>query len=82
MYLRGLKSSSQDDLREEEETITELAEKAAVAREPKNMAPGAEMKLTHLTRIRFGIDRRLDEVTRMLQSTSPPSVKMDERIVK
>ena len=60
----------------------ELAEGPASFKEIAETARESEMKLSNLAGIRFGTDRRLDEVTRMLQSTSPPSVKMDERIVK
>jgi hypothetical protein len=60
----------------------ELAESVTPKRETTQADLGYEMNLTNLTRIRFGTDRRLDEVLRMLQSSSPPSVKLDERVVK
>ena len=69
---------------EDERTIIDLVE--SISKKDKveltPTEPGEEMRLTNLTKIRFGTDRRLDEVSRMLQSTSPPSVKLDERIVK
>lgn len=40
---------------------------------------GVELDLGDFTDIRFGSDRRVQEVARMLQSSSPPNVKMQER---
>jgi anaphase-promoting complex subunit 1 len=38
-----------------------------------------ELNLDDFTRIRFGQDKRLDEVARMLQSSDIPTVRMIER---
>jgi hypothetical protein len=38
-----------------------------------------EFNLDDFTRIRFGQDKRLDEVARMLQSSEVPTVRMVER---
>lgn len=40
---------------------------------------GVELNLDDFTRIRFGQDKRLDEVARMLQSSDTPTVRMIER---
>jgi anaphase-promoting complex subunit 1 len=40
---------------------------------------GVELNLDDFTRIRFGQDKRLDEVARMLQSSEVPTVRMIER---
>jgi anaphase-promoting complex subunit 1 len=40
---------------------------------------GVELDLDDFTRIRFGQDKRLDEVARMLQSSEVPTVRMIER---
>jgi hypothetical protein len=37
------------------------------------------MELAKLTKIRFTTDRRLDEVTRILQGSVVQTVKMDDR---
>ncbi|KIJ25699.1 hypothetical protein M422DRAFT_77064 [Sphaerobolus stellatus SS14] len=42
-------------------------------------ATGVELELGDFTDIRFGSDRRLLEVARMLQSSSPATVRMQER---
>jgi anaphase-promoting complex subunit 1 len=63
-------------------TIAELADSNKPKKEKDKAEPGDEMKVSPLTRIRFGTDRRLDEVSRMLQSTSPPTVKLDDNVIK
>lgn len=40
---------------------------------------GVELDLGDFTDIRFGSDRRVQEVARMLRSSSPSNVKMPER---
>lgn len=40
---------------------------------------GVELDLEGFTEIRFGQDRRLEEVSRMLCSSNTPSVKIAER---
>lgn len=40
---------------------------------------GVELDLGDFTDIRFGSDRRLQEVARMLQSSSPSTIRMPER---
>lgn len=53
---------------------------AHTAMEPELPAvSGVELDLGDFTDIRFGSDRRVQEVARMLQSSSPPNVKMQER---
>ncbi|EJD53406.1 hypothetical protein AURDEDRAFT_81803, partial [Auricularia subglabra TFB-10046 SS5] len=42
-------------------------------------ASGVDLNIGGFTDIRFGQDRRLHEVARMLQSSSPPSVAMPDR---
>jgi len=49
-----------------------------MAPEPAEVT-GVELELGDFTDIRFGSDRRLQEVARMLQSSSPSSVRMAER---
>ncbi|GJJ10443.1 hypothetical protein Clacol_004669 [Clathrus columnatus] len=51
---------------------------AAMESEPPAIS-GVELDLGDFTDIRFGSDRRIQEVARMLQSSSPPNVKMPDR---
>ncbi|KAI0299010.1 hypothetical protein B0F90DRAFT_1818336 [Multifurca ochricompacta] len=43
------------------------------------VGPGVEVNVDDFTRIRFGQDKRLDEVSRMLRSSEVPKVRMVER---
>jgi len=51
---------------------------AAMSPEPAALS-GVDLDLGDFTDIRFGNDRRLQEVARMLQSSTPAAVKMPER---
>jgi anaphase-promoting complex subunit 1 len=40
---------------------------------------GVELEITDFTDVRFGQDRRLHEVARMLRSSNIPSIRMPDR---
>lgn len=62
------------------ESILEVTKKAHSAGSGEmSLVTGVELDLEGFTEIRFGQDRRLEEVARMLCSSAIPSVKMPER---
>ncbi|KAF8515724.1 hypothetical protein BU17DRAFT_51474 [Hysterangium stoloniferum] len=61
-------------------TVGELLAEAHVGMDPEPQpVSGVELDLGDFIDIRFGSDRRLQEVARMLQSSSPATVRMPER---
>ena len=61
-------------------TIRNLVENAtAAAMGEYNEVSGVELNLDDFTHIRFGQDKRLEEVARMLRSSDIPAVRMVER---
>ncbi|KAH9056800.1 hypothetical protein EDB87DRAFT_1579082 [Lactarius vividus] len=52
---------------------------ASAATGEVNAGSGVELNIDDFTRIRFGQDKRLDEVARMLRSSEVPTVRMIER---
>jgi anaphase-promoting complex subunit 1 len=61
-------------------TINHIAKDAAASATSEiDAVSGVELDLADFTDIRFGQDRRLEEVARMLCSSSIPSVKVAER---
>ncbi|PPQ90258.1 hypothetical protein CVT25_013083 [Psilocybe cyanescens] len=61
------------------ETIGEIAAEVRTLAAELDGATGVELNLKEFTDIRFGLDRRLDEVARMLCSAVVPSVKILDR---
>lgn len=62
------------------ETVSEIVRKAhsAGAGEASTVS-GVELDLEGFTEIRFGQDRRMEEVARMLCSSTIPNIRMVER---
>ena len=61
-------------------TIHSLVYQAASAATGEvHAGSGVELNIDDFTRIRFGQDKRLDEVARMLRSSEVPTVRMIER---
>lgn len=61
-------------------TVGELLEETRTRMSPDPPPlSGVDLELGDFTDIRFGSDRRLQEVTRMLQSSAPAIVRMPER---
>ena len=56
-----------------------MAQAAAAGSGEIETVSGVDLDLEGFTEIRFGQDRRLDEVSRMLCSSNIPSVKIAER---
>ncbi|KAK7027346.1 Anaphase-promoting complex subunit 1 [Paramarasmius palmivorus] len=67
--------------RRNRQTINEISSSAKVASsgESEMITTGVELDLEEFTSIRFGQDRRLDEVARILSSSKIPSLKAIER---
>lgn len=61
------------------ETIGQIAAEAKTLAGELDAASGVDLNLKEFTAIRFGLDRRLEEVARMLCSSSIPSVKSLDR---
>jgi len=59
--------------------LIEEASAAAIGEISAVSVSGVELNHDDFTKIRFGQDQRLDEVARMLRSSTVPSVKTIER---
>lgn len=61
-------------------TVGQLLEEAQICMSPDPPPPsGVALDLGDFTDIRFGSDRRLQEVARMLQSSTAATIRMPER---
>lgn len=56
-----------------------LEEAHSAVHHAEETVTGVEMELNDYTEVRFGHDRRLQEVARMLRSSNIPSIQMTER---
>lgn len=62
------------------ETVSDTIKKAhSAGAGESSQVSGVELDLEGFTEIRFGQDRRMEEVARMLCSSTVPNIKMAER---